>query len=141
MVAGALVVMWAGVAYTTARPAEPVAYRRVLVQVAEAAKDAARTGWLTGRQQLAGQVVAPFAATAFDDATDGIAGASKQFAEAAPPDEDGRRRRDELGPLVAEVARRLGDAAQASDAASLRAAVDGLGLVADRLEAFVEELR
>jgi hypothetical protein len=141
VVASALVVLWAGFAYTVSRPTRPDGYRRVVVQVAETAHDAARTGWLAGRQELAGQVVAPFAATAFDDATRAAAGASKQFAEEAPPDEESRRLRDELGPLVLGVVVRLADAAQAADDAGLRSAVDDLGSLAERLQEYVERLR
>ena len=43
----ALVLLWAGFAYTVSRPARASDYRRTVLQVAEAAHDAARTGWLT----------------------------------------------------------------------------------------------
>jgi hypothetical protein len=137
----AAVLLWAGVAYALSSPPGPDDYRRALKQVAAATHDSARTGWLTGRQQLAGQVVAPFAATAFDDATKGLAGATRRFAQEQPPDEPSRRLRDELGPLVAAVGRSLADAAQADSDPALQGAVDTLGALADQLEHFIEELR
>jgi hypothetical protein len=145
LVLAAIGLLWAGFAYTVSRPTTPADYRRTMLQVAEATHDAARTGWLTGRQQLADRTFAPFAATAYDDATRAASGASRQFAEEAPPDAAGRELRDRLGPLVGEVVRGLGDASAADDTAEGRAmlsdAVGGLDAAATGLEPLIEELR
>jgi hypothetical protein len=141
VILAAVGLLWLGLAYDLTRPPDERGYRRTLVQVAESAHDAARTGWLTGREQLAGHVFGPFATTAFDDAQQAAAGASKQFSEQAPAGTTGRRLRDELRPLVQDTVRLLGDAAAASDDAALRAAVDGLAAVADRLDRYLEANR
>ncbi|SRR6266487_79048 len=138
LVLTALALLWAGFAVTSVRPPRYDGYLRSAVQVAEAAHNATRTGWLTGRQVLAGQVFPPFAETAFDDATRALGGAQKQFAEAAPPDERSKRLRDELASLLQRAGQLLSDAAQAPGDAALRAAVDALGPLADQLDAFVE---
>jgi hypothetical protein len=138
VVLAALGLLWAELAYSVRLPSDFNDYRRTVVQVAEAAYNATRTGWLTGRQKLAGQVFDTFAVAAFDDASKALAGASKQFAEQGPPDERSARLRDELNPLVQDAVRWLGSAAQAEDDEALRAAVDALGSLADRLRAFVE---
>jgi hypothetical protein len=137
----AIGLLWAGFAFTVSRPTTPADYRRSLLQVAEATHDAARAGWLTGREQLAGRTFAPFAATAFDDATRAASGASRQFAAEAPSDAATRALRDQLAPLVSEVVRRLADASAAPDEATLRDAVDGLDGVAGSPEPVIEELR
>jgi hypothetical protein len=145
LILAAIGLLWAGFAYTVSRPTTPADYRRTLLQVAEATHDAARTGWLTGREQLAGRSTAPFTATGFDDATRAAAGASRQFAEEAPPDAATRKLRDQVSPLVSEVVNRLADAS-AADAtpegtALLREAVDRLDKAAGDLEPVIEELR
>ncbi len=134
----ALGLLWGEVAYSCSRPPDSEDYHRTVVQVADSAHNATRTGWLTGRQKLAGQVFDTFASAAFDDATKALAGASKQFAEQGPPDERSAALRDELSPLVEDAVRWLGSAAQAQDDEALRTAVEALGALADRVEAFIE---
>jgi hypothetical protein len=46
----AVVLLWAGFAYTVTRPADAKDYLRTALQVAESAHDAAVTGSLTARQ-------------------------------------------------------------------------------------------
>src|SRR6266542_426053 len=106
----ALGLLWGEVAYSCSRPPDSEDYHRTVVQVADSAHNATRTGWLTGRQELAGQVFDTFASAAFDDATKALAGASKQFAEQGPPDERSAALRDELSPLVEDAVRWLGSA-------------------------------
>jgi len=100
----------AGFAYTVTRPDDFADYSRTIGQVAGSTHDAARTGWLTGRQQLDGRVTAAFATTAYDDAEKTLAGAQQQFATAPPPDERAVSLRDQLGPLVSLAVKDLGDA-------------------------------
>jgi hypothetical protein len=137
----ALLLFWAGYAYNASRPPDERAYRRTARQVAEAVHDAARGAWLTGRLELRGRIIPPYRTAAFNDASKTIAGASKQFAEMAPPDDASRRLRDTLSPLVREVQVRVADAAEAPDDAQLQAAVDALGSLSDRLENVIEGLQ
>jgi hypothetical protein len=141
LVLAAVVLLWAGLAYDLTRPSDRRDYHRTVVQVAEAAHDGVRTGWLVGRQRLAGQVFGTFGDAAFGDATDAVAGASRQFAQAAPPDGQSARLGDQLRPLLQDAVRLLADAARATDDNDLRAAVDGLGPLAERLDAFIEANR
>ena len=138
LIAAALLLLWAGFAYDVTRPADAKAYRRTAVQVAESLHDGVRTGWLVGRAELDGRVVGTYTQAAFGDATDGVAGASKQFATEAPPDAASATLRDQLSPLVSAAARDLADAQQAGDDARLRAAVAALDRLADRLDDFIE---
>lgn len=135
--ASAIVIMWAGLAYQIARPADPGSYHRTLLQVAETAHDATQTGRLVGRQELAGRVTVLFARTAFDDSARALAGAQKKFAGQGPPDTDSAALRDRLSPLLADSVRALGDTAEAGDDAALRSGVDRLGVLAGRLDAFI----
>jgi hypothetical protein len=136
VVVTAAALMWVGVAYQASRPPDYDAYHRTATQVARAAHDAVRTGWLTGRQELAGKVFPTYATVAFDDAAKALAGAQKTFASEAPPDGTARALRDELAPLLAAATTLLGDAAGAADDAALRHAVDRLDDLADRLDHF-----
>ena len=111
------------------------------MQVAEATHDGVRTGWLTGREELAGRLFGGYPTVAFDDSSKAVAGAGKQFAEQPPPDGPSTRLRDELSPLLRRAVPLLGDAAQAVDDVALRAAVDALAALADRLDAFIEAYR
>jgi acyl-CoA reductase-like NAD-dependent aldehyde dehydrogenase len=133
----AVLLLWAGFAYDVTRPADQRDYHRTVVQVAESAHDGVRTGWLVGREQLAGRVFGTFVTTTFDDAEKAVAGASKQFASEAPPDEASTRLRDELSPLLQSAINLLADASEPTDDAALRQAVDELGRLADQLDAFV----
>jgi acyl-CoA reductase-like NAD-dependent aldehyde dehydrogenase len=134
----ALLLLWAGFAFDVTRPADQRDYRRTVVQVAESTHDGVRTGWLIGREQLAGRVFGTYVTATFDDAEKAVAGASKQFAAEAPPDKVSTRLRDELSPLVQSATRLLGDASEAADDNALREAVDALDKLADQLDAFVE---
>jgi hypothetical protein len=133
----AVLLLWAGFAYDVTRPPDGRAYRRTVVQVAASVHAGVGTGRLVGREQLAGKVFGTFATAGFDDALKAVGGAADRFAEHAPPDVPSARLRDELAPLLASAVRWLGDAAQATDDKALRIAVDALGSLADRLEAFV----
>jgi hypothetical protein len=136
------VLLWAGLAYVVTAPTSESDYHRTVVQVAEAAHDAARTGAMTGRQILAGQVFRPFATAAFDDSIKAMAGAQKQFAgEPPPPDERSRRWRDQLATLLLPAVMWLNDAAAAADDAALRASVERLDPLADQLHDFIEAIQ
>jgi hypothetical protein len=134
----AVALFWAGLAYDLSRPADYRAYHRTVLQVAAAAYDAAQTGRLIGEQVLADKATKPYATTTFDDAIKALAGAQKQFASQPPPDERSRRLRDEIGPLLAREVAALGDTAEATDEAALRAGVRTLGDVARHLDTFIE---
>src|SRR6266542_3265024 len=71
----ALGLLWGEVAYSCSRPPDSEDYHRTVVQVADSAHNATRTGWLTGRQKLAGQVFDTFAIGAFVDIGDIVANA------------------------------------------------------------------
>lgn len=142
LIAGAAVLLlWAGFAYDVSRPVDATAYRRTLLQVAEAAHDAAQTGRLVGEQELAGRVTAAFAATAFDDAATGLAGAQLKFASQGPPEPSSAAARDRLAPLLAATVTALGDTAEAADDAALRDGTGRLGGLASQLEDFVTAQR
>lgn len=139
-----LTAVWALLVFAVVKPVTAADYRRNVLQVAASVHDAARTGWLAGRQVLAGQTLPPFAQTAFDDAGKALAGAMKQFASEAPPGAASRQLRDELAPLLDGVLHALGDATDANDDGdqnALRAAVDGLDAVAGQLDDFIEAHR
>ncbi|HEX5198782.1 hypothetical protein ACFQS1_02310 [Paractinoplanes rhizophilus] len=138
LIAGAAVVLlWAGFAYDLSRPADAKQYRRTMVQVAEAAHDATRTGGLVGAQELAGNVTAAYATTAFDDATKALAGAQHKFAGEGPPDDSSAALRDRLSPLLSDAVIALGDTAQAPDDQALRDGTHRLDMIAGKLRAFV----
>jgi hypothetical protein len=135
------VLLWTGLAYVVTAPTSESDYHRTVVQVAEAAHDAARTGALTGRQVLEGKVFGAFATSAFDDSIKAMAGAQKQFAgEPPPPDERSRRWRDQLATLLLPAVLWLGDAASAVDDAALRAAIEHLDPLAEQLHDFIEAI-
>jgi acyl-CoA reductase-like NAD-dependent aldehyde dehydrogenase len=134
----AVLLLWAGFAYDVTRPTDRREYHRTAVQVAESAHDGVRTGWLIGREQLAGRVFGTYVTATFDDAEKAVAGASKQFAAEAPPDEASTRLRDQLSPLLHSAVQLLADASEPADDSALRQAVDELGKLADQLDEFVE---
>jgi hypothetical protein len=140
-VAAFVVAVWGLVVFAVVKPASPTDYRRNVLQVAESAYNASRTGWLAGRQVLAGQVFPPFAEAAFDDAAKALSGAAKQFASESPPGAASRQLRDALAPLLDRAVRELGDASSANDDGdddALRQAVDDLDRVAGQLDDFIE---
>jgi hypothetical protein len=137
----AVLLLWAGFAYTVSRPVDARGYLRTALQVAEGAHDAAATGALIGRQQLGDKVFGTFTVAAYDDAAKGLAGAAHKLAEQAPPDDGSAALRDRLAPLVQTAVRELGDAARADDNAALRTAVSGLDDVADQLSDVIEQYR
>lgn len=137
----AVLLLWAGFAWSVTRPPDPSDYRRTAVQVAGAAHDAAVTGSLIADQQLDGDVVAPFAVTAYEDATRTLAGAVRSFTDEPPPDRSSTALRDRLLPLLADAVRALHDAARASGREELTAARTALVDVGDRLGALVEDYR
>jgi hypothetical protein len=133
--------VWGLLVFAVVKPVSPTDFRRNVLQVATSAYDASRTGWLAGRQVLAGQLFSPFAQTAFDDAAKTLSGATKQFGSESPPTAASRQLRDALAPLLDSAVRKLGDASSASedgDDAALRRAVDDLDRVAGQLDDFIE---
>jgi hypothetical protein len=137
----AVALFWAGFAYAVTKPADASSYLRSALQVAEATRDAAVTGALIGRQQLDDRVFGAFAATAYDDAIQGLAGAAKKLADQPPPDAASARLRDELLALVQTAVVDLGDAAATEDDGVLRTVVEGLTEVAARLADLIERYR
>jgi hypothetical protein len=133
----AVALLWAGFAYDLARPTDYQAYHRTMLQVAETAHDAAQTGRLTAQQQLAGHVTTAFAVTAFDDASQALAGAQKKFAVQGPPDSQSEALRDTLAPLLAASVTVLGDTAEAADDSTLRAGAARLDALAQQLDDFI----
>jgi hypothetical protein len=131
--------LWAGLVYTASKPVDASGYLRTALQVAASAHDAAATGALIGRQQLDGRVFAVFAATAYDDATEGLVGATQKLADQPPPDDSSAVLRDRLAPLVQLAVRDLGDAAEADDADALHSAVSKLDDVAGQLAELIEQ--
>jgi hypothetical protein len=143
-VAAFVAAVWGLLVFAVVKPVSPTDYQRNVLQVAMSAYDASRTGWLTGRQVLAGQLFAPFARTAFDDAAKALSGATKQFGSEAPPGAASRQLRDALAPLLDRAVRELGDASSASDDgddAALQQAVGNLDRVAGQLDDFIEANR
>ncbi|BCJ47700.1 hypothetical protein GCM10010168_20590 [Actinoplanes ianthinogenes] len=136
--AGAVVIVWLGLAHQLVRPESYQHYARTMVQVAESAHDAAQTGRLVAEQQLAGRVTGAFSTAAYADATKGLAGAQQKFAAQGPPDEASRRLRDELSPLLGQAVVALGDASTADDDQTRELSAGRLGDLAGKLRQFVE---
>jgi hypothetical protein len=116
-------------------------YRSSAADAAQSAHDALRTARLTGQALLNGRSTGTYAAAVFDDATESLSLAVKDFAGEVPPDVKAAALRDQLAPLFADAVRLLGDvvrAADSGDRSALRAAVPALDPVADRLGDFVE---
>jgi hypothetical protein len=135
----AVLLFWAGVAYNLSKPPDASDYLRIALQAAASAHDGAATGVLIGRQQLHQQVFAAFTVSAYEDARQALAGAQKKLADTPPPDPVSAGLRDRLAPPVQAAVHDLGDAAEASDDAALRAAVDALSHDAQQLGALIEE--
>jgi hypothetical protein len=137
-VAGAL--LWGIVGYFLTKPTDFHDYRRTVVQVADSAYVAVSTAQMTVRAQLDGKVTGRYTTAALQDATDAVAGAWKQFAAVAPVDDATTAMRDELGPVLLDAVRTLGDLVAAEDqgAAATAAALPALGPVADDLSDFLE---
>src|SRR5438105_296930 len=110
-----LVLAWATLVFADLKPTHYPDYRRSAVQTAQSAYDATRSGWLAGREALAGRAFSTFTTAAFDDASKALAGAVGQFAAEAPPDDRSRQLRDELSRLLAADVTLLQDASSASD--------------------------
>lgn len=138
MAASAVIILWAGLAYNVARPADYRDYSRTMVQVAESAHDAAQSGRLVAQQQLAGQVTGPYSVAAYDDAAKGLAGAQKKFAGQGPPDDASAKLRDALSPLLGDTVVALGDTAEADNNRSRRQGAERLGTLASQFQDFIE---
>ncbi len=136
--AGAVTILWAGLAYDVARPADYRDYSRTMVQVAESAHDAAQTGRLVAQEQLAGRLTGLYSVAAYDDAAKGLAGAQKKFAAQGPPDKASAELRDRLSPLLAGTVEALGDTAEAGDDRTREIGVEKLGGLASQFQDFIE---
>jgi hypothetical protein len=139
IVAVALGLLWAGLAFNLSKPTDAAGYLRTALQAATSAHDGAVTGALIGRQQLDQQVFTAFAVSAYEDAGQALAGAQKKLADKPPPDDESAGLRDRLAPLVQAAVHDLHDAATAGGDAPLRAAVDALQRDAEQLSALIEE--
>jgi hypothetical protein len=135
----AVALLWAGLAYDLSKPTDAAGYLRTALQAADSAHDGASTGALIGRQQLHQQVFPAFAVSAYDDAEKALAGAQKKLAGTPPPDDTSAGLRDRVAPLVQAAVHDLGDAATATDDATLRAAVDALEHDAEQLGDLIEQ--
>jgi len=136
----AMLLLWAGFAYQVSRPVDADGYRRTITQVVATTHDAASTAALTGHQQLAGQVFAAFATSAYDDAGKALAGAQKKLAGQPPPDDASARLRDRVAALMQATVQAFGDAATARSDEALRAAVAALDHLARNLGALLTQL-
>jgi len=106
------------------------------VQSARAGLSAVRTAAVAGQAERDGRVFVPYLSTVLDDGLSTVAGAQQRLLGEAPPDDATRVVRDQLVPLLAEAAQRIGDLSGAGDA-ELPRLVDELRLVGDRLADFV----
>ncbi|WP_199512532.1 hypothetical protein [Nucisporomicrobium flavum] len=137
VVAAVAVLFWTGLAVELSRPGDFRAYHRAVLQVAQGAHDAAQTAKLAARLKAAHRTTPAFTAAAFDDAAKALAGAQKQFAGQAPPDERSARLRDRLGPLLAREITLLGDVMRADDDTALRFGARALDGLARQLDDFI----
>jgi hypothetical protein len=120
------------------------AYESKAGNTASAAVSAVRTALLAEDTYARGRLTAPYLETTLVDAEDTIGSVRATFDSVQPPDtaaaDDLRGR---LDPLLEQAGSGLTDlriAARRNDRAALASTADDLGGVADRLEAFAQEL-
>jgi hypothetical protein len=138
-----LAVLWAVIGYQLTRQPDFHDYRKAAVQAAESAYDAVATAQLTVQAQLDGQVTGAYTDSTLQRGADAVAGAWKQYATAQPVDARSVSIRDELGPLLQESVRVLGDlryAEQLGPAATAHA-LAAAGPLAEDLSDFVDRHR
>jgi hypothetical protein len=141
VVVATLAAAWAWLVVTTLQPPDFQDYRKTAVQAAEASHDALRTAALTVDASLAHHTFDTYLATMLDDCVGSASSALGQFNEEPPADERSAALRDEVAPLLAEAASRLGEvdrAAGAGDEARLRAAAEPLTPLGERLAEFLD---
>lgn len=137
----ALVAGWVVIAAVTSAGADPHEFRKTAATAARGALSAARTARLSGQAELAGRVTTTFLSPVLDNAMEGIATAEQRLAQEPPPGTAEAGTRDELATLLGQAARattNLAAAVDRDDEAAVRAAVDALGEVGDRLDDFVQ---
>ena len=135
-----LAVGWLGAAVLSGGRTTGTEYRGQAVQAATGALGAVRTARLAGTAQLDGRSVDKYTTTMLDDALADLSDAQQRLAAEPPPTGAGTRLRDQLVPLLTDADRRIGDLSRAlddGDDALVRAAVDALGPLGDRLDEFV----
>ena len=135
---------WAGMAVLSSGPPSPTDYHTQVMQVAQGALGAVRTMRLTGQADLDGRAVSDYVSTVFEDGLTDLSDAQRRLAGDPPPTAELARLRDELAPLLVDAGHRAGDlaaAAERDDRQAMRAAVDALGPLGDRLDDFVNRNR
>ncbi|GGU77140.1 hypothetical protein [Lentzea flava] len=111
------------------------------VQDAVSSVGTART---TGQTALRGNTFGAYESTVLDDTRKSVATAITDVVESEVPDQDSRRLRDEVLPLLQESARLIGDLGtglDSDDRGLASSATDGLAEVGERLTAALEGLR
>jgi hypothetical protein len=141
LVVVALVGGWIGLALTTTGGADAHEFRTTTAKAAQGALSAVRTAWLSGQADLDGRITQEFLSPVLDNAAEGVATAQRQLTRTPPPGDAEAGTRDALASLLDDAARATADliaAVERGDNGALRAVVDALGTVGDRLAAFVE---
>jgi hypothetical protein len=139
-----VLVFWWAAGLWLGRSPDPIAYREMCAQAAQAALDSVVTTRLTGEAQVRGDVWGTYATAMDDDGGVMVNSAASQVAGSVPPDGESVRLRDELVPLVAMADRTVAEvviAKDSGDTAALREKLAALEPVENDLTAFLERTR
>jgi hypothetical protein len=136
-----LALVWGGAGYLVTKPTSFHDYRITAVNAAQSTYNALATARLTATARLDRRVTGPFLDAVLGDCRDALAGAAKRFTGQSPPDQRTGVMRDELGPLLVQASAALDGVEKAAgdrDDGALRAAVDPVAAVAERVDVFIE---
>jgi hypothetical protein len=139
-----LVTGWLALTVGSTGGADDQEFDKAAATSAQGALSAVRTAQLAGRADLDGRVTRTFLSPLLDDAVRAVATAQQRLALTPPPDSARVGVRDELTKVIDEAGRATGDLVGAvgrGDDAAVRAAVDALGPIGDRLAGFGERHR
>jgi hypothetical protein len=138
----AVAAAWVGVVVWSVLPPSPNGYLVGAVRSAQDAVSASGTVLLAGQADLDGQLLAPYAADAFDEAQQAAATAAQDLLAAPVPDQSSQDVRDELVPLLVAASdgvTAIQTANANGDQDAVRAALTALGPVRDQLDEFVQD--
>jgi hypothetical protein len=125
-------------------PETPGQFRSTVESSVQDALSSVGTARTTGQTALQGNTFGPYESTVLNNARKSVATAITDVVESEVPDQDSRRLRDEVLPLLQESARLIGDLGTGldeDDRGAVSAAADGLGGVGERLTAVLGGLR
>ncbi|GAB2813420.1 hypothetical protein [Lentzea nigeriaca] len=125
-------------------PETPGQFRSTVETSVQDALSSVGTAHTTGQTALRGNAFGPYESTVLEDARRSVATAITDIVESEVPDQDSRRLRDEVLPLLQESARLisdLGTGLSEDDRGAVSAAAEGLVGVRERLTAVLGGLR